>query len=217
MSTFYKRPCTCFVCGSSSDYYVCGSTNVFGCPDLDLRPSEMKRSTMGTWVHVCPKCGYVSASVSDPTSVSKEYLRSEEYRSCGGNKFPSRLAELFFRQYMIRLRDGDKFAAFHAVLHAAWDCDDENDSENAVLCRKLSLPLLDELLCNAGEEVGTLLVMKADIMRRAGLFTDLKREYSSVRPGEKLLEQILAFELALAEKEDAACYRVSDVPGVREE
>ena len=34
---------------------------------------------------------------------------------------------------------------------------------------------------------------------------------------EKLLEQILAFELALAEKEDAACYRVSDVPGVREE
>lgn len=36
----------CAVCGKESEQITLASTNTFGSPDLDLRPPEMKRSTM---------------------------------------------------------------------------------------------------------------------------------------------------------------------------
>ena len=62
-------------------------------------------------------------------------------------------------------------------------------------------------------EVGaTLSLMKADLMRRAGMFDEMLARYSGVAYGNELMDRILAFQLSLAEKKDDKCYRFSDVP-----
>ena len=146
MSTIHRKEYRCSVCGKASEFMVLGSTNTFcGAPDLDLRPPEMERSTMPLWIHRCPGCGYVSENVDDLTTVTAEYLGSEEFRSCGGIGFKSFLAEAFYQYHMINMADGNVQDAFFALLHAAWSCDDEDDAENAVLCRRKAMVLEDEV------------------------------------------------------------------------
>ena len=214
MSTFFDMEFKCAVCGETHAFTVIGSTNTFGgAPDLDLRPPEMQRSTMGQWVHECPSCGYVSSSIDEKTSVSEAFLKSPEYLSCDGVDFESALAARFYKHYMISLRDKNPKAAFFAVLHAAWACDDANDEDSAAHCRRLALPLLSELIASEPGDAETMSVLKADVMRRAGLFDEVQREFASVRLSQDLLNQILAFELSRAEEHDTGCYRVSDVNG----
>ena len=210
MSTHMFVEQTCSVCGKTHRYTVISSTNAFGSPDLDLRPPEMQRSTMDLWVQECPDCGYVCRKVSDRTTVTREYLQTPEYRSCDGIDFDSVLAARFYKCHMIDLRDQNTIGAFNSLLHAAWACDDNREKENAEKCRLLSLPLVTGLISDDRENKDTLRLVRADVMRRAGLFAGLKEEYAPVRFGEELLNQILAFELYLAGKEDTACYRVED-------
>ena len=82
MSTIGLMNKVCAVCGKESEYSVLNSTNTFGSPDLDLRPPEMRRSTMHIWIQECPFCGYISKDVTDETSVTKELLSSERYLKC---------------------------------------------------------------------------------------------------------------------------------------
>ena len=63
MTTMFRQKYKCAVCGTEKEFYGIASTNSFGSPDLDLRPPEMQRSTMGQWIQQCPKCGYVSGSI----------------------------------------------------------------------------------------------------------------------------------------------------------
>ena len=117
MTKIVRSRCECAVCGAKNRYSVLASTNTFGGgPDLDLRPPEMRRSTMPYWVQECPECGYISEEVSDPSDVSREWLQSEEYLTCDGISFVSDLARLFYRYYLINLKDDNPFDAFHAVL-----------------------------------------------------------------------------------------------------
>ncbi len=210
MSTQGFEDHTCAVCGKTRRYIVLTSTSAFGSPDLDLRPPELERSTMGLWVHECPDCGYIGRKVSDRTTVTEEYLQTPEYRSCDGIAFGEALAARFYKLCMLDLRDGNTIGAFRSLLRAAWVCDDGEEEENARKCRLLSLPLVSKLIGDDREDRDTLRLVKADVMRRAGLFSQLKEQYASVRFGEELLDQILAFELSLAGKEDAACYTVDD-------
>ena len=216
MSTHYPQEVRCSACGTVSKFMVLGSTNTFGgTPDLDLRPPEMERSTMPLWIHRCPHCGYVSGDVDDQTTVTVEYLASEEYRSCGGIEFRSGLAMAFYQYYMINVIDGNAKDAFHAVLHAAWACDDEEDCENAVRCRRIAMELADRLIeenRDDDEVRATLSLMKTDFMRRAGMFDEVLARYGGVKYGNDLMDRILAFQLILAEKKDDKCYRFSDMP-----
>lgn len=210
MTTILSNRCTCAVCGATTEYTVLGSTNAFGSPDLDLRPPEMERSTMSLWVQECPSCGYVASSIEKPTTVTRGFLNSQEYLSCDGNCFKSGLADMFYKQHMICLREGNKTAAFFALLHAAWACDDNGDRDNAIKCRMLTLSLVSELITTDAEHKDSLMLMKADILRRAERFDELRTEYAFVRFDDDLLDSILAFQLSLAEKGDAGCYQVAD-------
>lgn len=211
MTTIAKESNRCSVCGAVNEFTVLASTNQFGSPDLDLRPAPMKRFTMGHWYQECPNCGYISREVSDFCGVDPSFLKSDEYLSCEGIDFKSELAVKFYRYYMIKLKDHSLSGAFDAVLYAAWACDDENDQENAVLCRKKAIPIMSELLSGPRKNDSTFLLMKADILRRAGCFEQLLSEYRDVEFHDRLLDQILAFELDKAKQQDTACYRVTDV------
>ena len=133
MSTIVSEKYKCAMCGSTNEYNELASTNTFGSPDLDLRPAEMRRSTMPLWVQECPECGYVSKKVSDPSHVTREWLEFERYQTCDGLDFTS------------------------------GKCDNAED----------------------------ILMIRADLMRRAGQFEELLETYSSVRFKKKHLKQIM--------------------------
>lgn len=213
MTRFMKEKCICAVCGTESTYNTLASTSVFGSPDLDLRPSEMKRSTMGTWIQECPECGYISSEVSDPTNVTRMWLMSAKYRTCNGNTFSSALAERFYKYYMINMYDDKIEDAFFAILHAAWACDDMEDNNKARYCREIAISLATQMIEEDHPNKSTFLLMRADLMRRSTHFEELIETYSSLTFEDKLLDQILAFEIEKAKNRDASCYRVKDAEG----
>lgn len=200
----------CAICGAINEYSSLASTNTFGGgPDLDLRPAEMMRSTMPVWIQECPECGYIS----DPSEVTKEWLKSEKYLLCDGIVFASDLAKQFYKYYLINLEDDNPADAFFAILHAAWTCDDIDDSINAKHCRELAIPLAAKLIEEKYKDQENIKIMRADLMRRAGQFAELLKEYSSVQFEKELMNQILEFEIKKAKEKDIACYRVEDVTG----
>ena len=215
MTRFMKEKCICAVCGTASTYNTLASTNTFGSPDLDLRPPEMRRSTMSTWIQECPSCGYVSSEVSDPTNVTRMWLMSEKYRTCNGIKFSSGLAKQFYKHYLINMHDDKVEDAFFAILHAAWACDDMEDNNHARYCREIAITLATQMIEEDHPNKSTLLLMRADLMRRSGHFEELIETYSSLTFEDKLFDQILAFEIDRAKNQDTSCYRVKDAEGTR--
>ena len=209
MSTMRDIPCICAVCGATHEYRILTSTNAFGSPDLDLRPPQMKRGTMPLWVQECPDCGYTAEDVSDPTQIPREYLQSEAYKTCGGIRFDKPLAGRFYRQHLILLWDQKFTEAFFAMLHAAWVCDDADDTENAVRCRDIAAELLEMYVLPAEQEKEYLLLY-ADVLRRAGHFDKLLDKFSDTLLDNELHRKILAFEYVCADKKDAGCYTVED-------
>lgn len=199
----------CAVCGKESEQITLASTNTFGSPDLDLRPPEMKRSTMCWWVQECPYCGYISENIDDETDVDIDFLQSAEYISCSGKAFASELAQKFYKYYLINLLDENEEDAFYAVLHASWACDDAEDIDNAVYCRKLAIVEIEKLIKETDNP--TLLVQKADLFRRAGFFQLVINDYGNINFDEELLNQIIAFEIEKSVQEDMNCYTVADV------
>ena len=138
------------------------STNAMGAPDLDLRPPEMQRSTMDTWTHECPSCGFVSFDFKDTPTVTGDYIESEIYQGCEGFEFKNPLSRIFYRQHLLESYDFEKF---HALLHCAWACDDAGDDENARLIREKSLEILENLDLDETTEI-----QKADVLRRSKNF-----------------------------------------------
>jgi hypothetical protein len=65
MTSFRKLLVKCRLCGRESQQAVLLSSNTYGGPpDLDGRPTEMLRQTMGAWVRRCPACGYCAMHLS---------------------------------------------------------------------------------------------------------------------------------------------------------
>lgn len=209
MSTMMRVKCRCFVCGAESEHSELMSTNAFGSPDLDLRPPEMRRSTMPVWIQECPHCGYISGNIGDKTSVDQAFFKSQEYKTCSQRAFGSALAKRFYRYYLINLADENYEDAFFAVLHAAWSCDDVGDEENAAYCRKCAITEIDKMISSSQNE--TLKVQKADLLRRIGNFDAVINEYSGMRFEEPILQKIVAFQIGKARQQDTGCYTVADV------
>jgi hypothetical protein len=211
MSTYVNLPVTCSVCGTESRQRILTSTNSFGAPDLDLRPAGMQRATMDRWVQECPHCGYVAFRLNKPAPVTGEWLQGELYTGCDGRKFASNLAERFFRLYLIAGEAGNHRDAYLAALYGAWACDDSEDTENAAFCRRAAIDELDEHIMADGEKE-SVMVQRADLMRRAGLFDELLRQYATIRLSEAYLNKLLDFELEKAAQQDDRCYTLEDVP-----
>lgn len=210
MSSFGIEKNRCAVCRRTSEHVFVRSTNAFGSSDLDTRPPAMMRDTLCFLVRECPRCGYVADNLQEKTSVKPRFLKSDVYRTCDGTLFQWKLASRFYRLYLIQCRDGQKRKAFFALLHAAWACDDAGDRENAIRCRRLALPLITELIEENPADREELILVKADVLRRAECFDELKEYLAETLPRDVLSERILSFQSHLADKRDAACYTVSD-------
>ncbi len=208
MSTFGRVHRRCAVCGEESDQSTLYSTNAFGSPDLDLRPPEMRRSTMSVWLEECPACGYVAPDLEEPCTVERAYLESEEYRGCEGLALPSELAVRCYRGYLIRRREGNDRAAMNCVLWAAWACEDRYDTVLAPRCRSLAADLAAKILDAQEEKDSTLQLQHLDMLRRARRTTEAIRAGKRLRFEEPLLEKLRQFQLRRAAWDDYGRYTV---------
>lgn len=170
----------------------------------------MMRSTMCWWIQECPHCGYISGSLDDETGGTKEWLKENEYTQCSGINFISKLAEKFYKYYLINKADKNPEDAFYAVLHAAWACDDEGDTKNAILCRRLAIKEIDAVIRNQPDNF-ELEVQKVDLLRRAEMFHAAIGECCNLSTDEELLTKIITFEMDRAKDGDSKCYTVEDV------
>ncbi len=219
--TFYTAEVTCSICGTVHEERLLSSYSNFKRPDLDYRPSEMGRSTMSHWVQTCPECGLVAPSVEQNRKISRDYLDSEEYKTCRGRKFKSWLAEKLFKYYLISNQEGYVDECMDSALHTAWACDDADDKENADYCRELVLPETEWLIENMDEDdehEGNLLkkafLVRADVLRRLGRYDQLIEEYKDVffeGADDRLKNQAVAFQLRKAREKDSGCYTFDDV------
>lgn len=202
----------CSVCGKSSPQPVLLSTNTWGYPDLDMRPAEMRRSTMNTWIHECPHCGYVADNLEDEHELPEGFLKEDGYLSCDGHDFKSSLSKMFYRRYLIAKCESDVMMCFVSLRNCAWKCDDSED-ENASIIRRMALGYIDDLIENAGEDKNNLLVIKSDLLRRSGEFEKLVEEYENLTIGEEPHDSIIRFQLEKARVRDDSGYTVEDVVG----
>ncbi len=212
MTTVFPETVKCSVCGAENEMMVVASTNTFGgTMDLDTRPPEMKRSTMGYWVQECSACGYAATDLTDETTLDRSFFETAAYKTCKGIPFVSDLAKAFYRHYLIMTAEEKLEDAFFAALHAAWACDDKKDEANAVLMRGKAVGLADKLL--QSEECDwkdTVRLIRADLLRRAGRYDELLEQYESAAFDEELLNKIIVFEKELARRKNPDCFTVGD-------
>lgn len=216
MTTTYGEKAICAVCGTGAMYDYLGSTNCMGAFDLDGRPAEMERSTMGFWIHICRKCLYVASKISDEVENAKEIVESKDYKAQLNQEGYPKLANLFLCQAMILKHAGLLERSVMACLHAVWVLDDHGLTDKAIECRK-TVSYDIRQAASIGQPFtkdGFGEAILVDILRRSEQFDDagiLCIEALAGEEGEELVLKILAFQLDLIEKKDAECYTMDDV------
>lgn len=202
MTQINTYPFKCPVCENEFEDYVLLSTNQWGPIDLDTRPPEMMRSTMNTWIHECPECGYVARDFDESPKTDRKFLKSDIYQNIDF-EFEKDLAGKFYREYLI-LKQSESKNTYYPLLNCAWVCDDAGDSKNAVKIRKLCI---DEI----SDDDETLALIRLDLLRRSGLFERAVEEYSHRTFSEDFINKICTFAVMLAKSGDDGCYTLEDV------
>lgn len=207
MSTFDDVEVTCGVCGHTFETTELMSTNAFGSPDLDLRPPEMRRSTMSFWITKCPKCGYVHEYIERKAPRHARFVKSREYKKCQGYFFTSPLAADFYRYALVRLKEKSRLSAYEAFLHAAWQCDDFYDAAGATACRKKAIRLYNRRLFGKNPN---LKLRHVDLLRRAGMFREALEFLESFELEDAVMKNVARFQKELCVLRDRSCYRIED-------
>ncbi len=214
MTTVRPSTQTCCVCGTSIECMVLASISAFGSPDLDLRPPEMARYTLGDQLQECPECGYVNGDLGRPTEGAAEAIRAESYVELRRRSDIPEAASRFARYAL--LRQSDRRAAGRALLSAAWVCDDAFDTRHAQAFRSRAADALLELrpFVKPPDEprLGAVLV---DVLRRAQRFDEalaLAEEIlaSDAERDNPNLGSVLRFQRRLCADRDTDCYTVAD-------
>ena len=215
MTTYGFNEVSCSVCGAVTKQQVLTSTNSFGSPDLDLRPPEMKRSTMSCWLQECPNCGFVSNDLGEPEKGAHEVLTTERYRAMRQAAGPSGALNSPMPEAIPPGRGSRKHgrAAEH-VLWAAWAADDADDP-SATEWRSKAADLF--LAAASALPIGSkeLMIMRTrtvDILRRAGRWEE------AVDLADKILKHdidptirsVVEFGRGLAQSQERSTHTVQD-------
>ena len=164
---------------------------------------------MFAWLVECPHCGYVAAKLENKSEMPEDFLKTEAYRTCGGNDFRSDLSKRFYKRYLISKAGKDYRSEFFSLLHCAWTCDD-NDDELAVEIRKLALQSIDKIEAESDGEKNTLTLIKADLLRRTLQFDRVISEFKNIILEDKLENDVITFQIELALKKDSECHTVEE-------
>ena len=219
MTTILQQRVTCAVCGTESHVTVMGSTNQFGHSDLDLRPPEMARSTMGMWLQECPVCGYCDEHIGEVTWGARLIVESAAFADlrAGLGELPQ-LARIFRTAAFIAAECGHHAEAFHHTLHEAWVHDDFGDTVRASAARLnavdfMNLAHQDHERVFDEERVDD--AVQVDLLRRAGAFERAAEICERVLTHTRHtgVGPTIAFQLELCAKRDAERHTMDEVPG----
>jgi len=212
MTSLCKEKEKCFICGKTSEFTGVMSTSSSDLPDLDTRPSEMKRSTLQYWIRRCPSCGYCADQISHGDGKTAAIVKGEVYHQQLADPAYPELANSFLCRAMIQADVGNHAEAGWAALHAAWVCDDHKPGM-ASACRSKAIQLFQGAMETGetiSEETGVAEAVMADLYRRTGQFEKAQMVCLSAlfKPLPELITQVLTFQKSLTEKQDEGCHTV---------
>ena len=192
------------------------STNQFGSPDLDMRPPEMLRSTMNTWVQCCENCGYSAPCIGDGDTSVSSVIASSKYESLRSYTSFPKLANQFLCWKLIAESEGKYDSAGWAALHAAWVCDDSNKCKEAIQCREYAISMFEHAIdkeIKFAEDSNSAFALLADLFRRVGEF-EMAFSLCKNLLGRKdigNITDIAKFQMALIMKEDIGCHSCDEI------
>ena len=197
----------CAVCGTGSRQPPFRPNPPEQAPDLDLRPGEPLRSTMGAWLQQCPHCGYAAPDITRAHPAAAQAVAAAPFRALVNDSSHPLLARRFLGWALVLEESGALHAAAEATLQAAWVADDERQPELARAWR------LDAVaLWRAGPPLDhEQTVRVVDALRRAGAWHDAEtsaRTALADNPPEAAA-QVLALEARLIAGEDDGRHTVA--------
>lgn len=207
MTTFDQRTVCCSCCGKNSLQQILMSTNQMGWADLDQRPPEMMRSTMGAWLQECPSCGYVAKDLRKGDAGEREFVGSDGYQALRTGPHVSLLSCRFLLAAALARFRNDREEAFYQTLSAAWVADDLGMPDFA---RKLRRQAADHVLSEAGSP--DLRLRLLDALRRGAAWDDaaLLAAEMMAEPLEHPMPRIVRFQFGKISERDDNCYSVED-------
>lgn len=175
MTTYETRSVTCAACGTTSEHQRAVDVPSFGWPDLDLRPPEMRRGTMHTWLQDCPSCGFVAADISKRSDAERAAIEGPVNAPTWAEMLGQRggvdaLARRFERRAFLESQIDKPGLAGFRMLCAAWDADDRKDTTGARFYREQAAPLFEAALANDpdAKEATDWTIQLVDVLRRIG-------------------------------------------------
>ncbi len=133
----------------------------------------MKRSTMNTWVQVCPSCGYCAPELPTRIKNAKKTLSTEAYHEQLNDPDSPQLVNTFLCCSLLEDGAGEYGHAGCACLWAAWICDDATSDTKAQECREKALALWQKAEVEGqgfAEQPGAERALIVDLLRRTGQF-----------------------------------------------
>lgn len=203
MSEIVSRKCGC--CGAEFDTELPPVSEKKGeFFDLDQRPPQPMRSVIYRQIFHCPECGFCFGPKN--RQVDREFVESEEYKSCEGRQLSEGAGAYYYRLGMVSFKDRDYLNAFEAFLRAAWIFDDLGQAEFAAKCRGRCIEMNDIFPpTNAYESL-----IRADIFRRAGRYDEFPASLKNKHYPDEISNMVMRFEAELAKSGDCAAYTLED-------
>lgn len=131
-TSFAEETVECCACGTKSNHTILRSTNELGSADLDLRPSEMARSTLPFCIQECWQCGLCLPYLNRPpqginTHQLRSLIESEEFKSNKKqNEHLSTTVSKYHRYALLqKYTNSPNIDIATSYLTCAWLCDDE--------------------------------------------------------------------------------------------
>ena len=156
-------------------------------PDLDGRPGEPTRSTMGRWLQTCGNCGMTAPDLAALPVALQPGIDTKGFHALDG----STPRHGFLRWAMLAEVIDEPGEAANALLQAAWLADDEGDEAGAADLRRRAARLWGH-----GETVGDALRV-LDVLRRTGDMDAARAQagHLAARPGLEDTDQaVLRFQ-----------------------
>jgi hypothetical protein len=200
-------PPRCAVCGAESRQAAFRPGPPEQAPDLDLRPGEPVRSTMGRWLQQCPNCGYAAPDIGRAHPAAAQAVAAAPFRALVAEASHPPLARRFLAWGHVLEETGALHAAAEATLHAAWVADDLGMAELARAWR------LDAVaLWRSGPPLDAEQNLRIiDALRRAETWDDAAASAEALRQDatEEAIGQVAALELRLIAARDAGRHSVA--------
>jgi hypothetical protein len=197
----------CGVCGTESRQPAFRPGMPEQPPDLDLRPGEPVRSTMGRWLQQCPGCGYCAPDITRAHPAAADAVRAAPFRALLADNGIPALARRFLAYAVVLEETGAMHAAAEATLQAAWVADDLGRPDLARSWRLDAVALWRGGPALDAEQT----VRIVDALRRAEAWDDAAATAEALA-GQKVSEpvaQVVMLERRLIEAGDAGRHTVA--------